>query len=427
MLSKVLRYLELGWPDSIDDDLRPYHNRRNELSLEQGCVNRIVIPSNLQPEVLEMLHEGHVGIVKTKSFARRYVYWPGIDKDIEQTVRVCNTCQRGPAPLHPWEFPNHPWSRVHVDYAGPLPGNKMVLVIIDAHSKWIDAFVTGTATSSATIEKLRISFSTHGLPDTVVSDNGTCFTSKEFKDFMEQNGVRHITVAPYHPSSNGLAEKAVNIVKDGLKHSDGTLESKLLRVLFKYRATPHTTTGETPSKLLMGRELKTPLDNLRPNLNSKVESKQQQQKEQHDKRAVQRVFSVGDLVYARNFGRGDTWLPGLLVAQTGPVSFVVELLQGGLVRKHQDQIRMRFTKDTATPGPFQLQEKQLPMPEIRDAPIVPNAPMICPPTVEVSTSIDSGTSTDGVPCLESELPSCPSPAPLRRSQRTPKPRVVLDL
>ncbi|KXJ09330.1 uncharacterized protein K02A2.6 [Exaiptasia diaphana] len=223
VLSKVLRYLELGWPDSIDDDLRPYHNRRNELSLEQGCVNRIVIPSNLQPEVLEMLHEGHVGIVKTKSFARRYVYWPGIDKDIEQAVRVCNT-----------------W---------PLPGNKMVLVIIDAHSKWIDAFVTGTATSSATIEKLRASFSTHGLPDTVVSDNGTCFTSKEFKDFMEQNGVRHITVAPYRPSSNGIAEKAVNIVKDGLKHSDGTLESKLLRVLFKYRATPHTTTRETPSKL----------------------------------------------------------------------------------------------------------------------------------------------------------------------------------
>ncbi|XP_020894181.1 uncharacterized protein LOC110233253 [Exaiptasia diaphana] len=189
---------------------------------------------------------------------------------------------------------------------------------------------------------------------------------------MEQNGVRHITVAPYHPSSNGLAEKAVNIFKGGLKHSDGTLESKLMRVLSKYRATPHTSTGETPSKLLMGRELKTPLDNLRPNLNSKVESKQQQQKEHHDKRAVQRTFSVGDLVYARNFGRGDAWLPGLLVAQTGPMSFFVELLQGGLVRKHQDQIRMRFTKDSATPGLLQLQETQLPLPEIRDALIVPD-------------------------------------------------------
>ena len=295
-------------------------------------LNRVVVLRNLQPEVLEMVPEGHVCIVKTKSFARLYVYWPGIDKDIEQNVSE------------------------HMIMRGPLPGNKTVLVIIDAHSNRIDESVTGTTTSSATIEKLRISFSTYGLPDTVVSDNGTCFTTKELKAFMEQNGIRHITVAPYHPFSNGLAEKAVNIVKDGLKHSDGNLESKLMQILFNYRATPHTATGETPSKLLMGRELKTPLDNLRPNLNSKVESKQQQQKEQHHKRAVQRTFFVGDLVYARNFGRGDAWLPILLVAQTGPVSFVVKLLQGGLVRKHQDQIRMRFTKDSATPGSLQLQE-----------------------------------------------------------------------
>ena len=135
---------------------------------------------------------------------------------------------------------------------------------------WIDAHITRTATSSATIEKMRISFSKCDLPDTVVSDNSTYFTSKEFEAFMEQNEVKHITVAPYHPASNGLAEKAVNIVKDGLRHSDGGLETKLMRVLFKYRTTPHPTTGETPSKLLMGRELKTPLDNLRPNLSSKA-------------------------------------------------------------------------------------------------------------------------------------------------------------
>ena len=145
---------------------------------------------------------------------------------------------------------------------------------------------------------MRISFSKYDLPDTVVSDNGTCFTSKEFEAFMEQNEVKHITVAPYHPASNGLAEKAVKIVKDGLRHSDGGLETKLMRVLFKYRTTPHTTTEETPSKLLMGRELKTPLDNLCPNLSSKVETRQLQKKAQHDKKAVQRSFSVGDLVYA---------------------------------------------------------------------------------------------------------------------------------
>ena len=390
---------------------------------------------NLRPKVLQMLHEGHVGIVKTKSFARRYAYWPGIDQDIEQNVRTSSVCQStrsspGTAPLHSWEFPDRPWSRVHVDYTGPLPGNKMILVIIDAHSKWIDAHITGTATSSATIEKMRISFSTYGLPDTVMSDNGTCFTSKEFEAFMEQNGVKHITVAPYHPSSNGLAEKAVNIVKDGLKHSERGLETKLMRILFKYRSTPHTTTVETPSKFLMGRKLKTPLDNLRPSLSSKVETRQLQQKAQHDKTAVQRSFSVGDLVYARNFRRGETWLPGILVAQTGPVSFIVEIMQGGLVRKHQDQVGMRFASQSIlkeTPLAPPPQETQLPcstphLPAPRDTSSMSNTDVICSPTAATSTSTSTcasaGTSTSSssdTPILERDSSTCPSPAPGRRS------------
>ena len=450
VLSQVLRHLEMGWPDTVEDALRPYLSRKNELSVEKGCIlwgTRVVVPMNLRRKVLQMLHKGHVGIVKTKSFAKRCVYWPGIDQDIEQTVRTCSVCQSsrsspGTAPLHPWEFLDRRWSRVHVDHARPLPGNKMILVIIDTHSKWIDAHITGTATSSAMIEKRRISFSTYGLPDTVVSDNGTCLTTKEFEALMEQNEVKHITVAPYHPSSNGLAEKAVNIVKDGLKHSEGGLETKLMRVLFKYRSTPHTTTGETPSKLLMGRELKTPLDNLRPSLSSKVETRQLQQKAQHDKTAVQRSFSIGNLVYARNFGRGETWLPGILVAQTGPVSFIVELMQGGLVRKHQDQVQMHFASQSIlkeTPSAPPPQETQLPcsIPHLlapRDTSSMSNTDVICSPTAATSTSTptraSAGTSTSSLsdaPILERDSSTCPSPGPVRRSQKTPKPWVILDL
>ena len=74
VLSQVLRHLEMGWPDTVEDALRPYLSRKNELSVEKGCIlwgTRVVVPMNLRPEVLQMLHEGHVGIVKTKSFARR--------------------------------------------------------------------------------------------------------------------------------------------------------------------------------------------------------------------------------------------------------------------------------------------------------------------------------------------------------------------
>lgn len=85
----------MGWPDTIKDDLRPYLSRRDELTLEKGCIiwgTGVVNVIELRRVVLQMLHNGHMGIVKTKSFAR-YIYWPGIDKDIEQTVRTCFNCQ----------------------------------------------------------------------------------------------------------------------------------------------------------------------------------------------------------------------------------------------------------------------------------------------------------------------------------------------
>ena len=141
------------------------------------------------------------------------------------------------APLHPWEFPGRPWSRLHIDYAGPVQG-KMISVIVDSYSKWIEAHVVTTATATATINKLRLTFATHGLPDIIVSDNGANFTSEEFAAFMKSNGIKHVRTAPHHPASNGLAERVVQTVKEGLRKQQGeTLEIRLAKVLFHHRLT----------------------------------------------------------------------------------------------------------------------------------------------------------------------------------------------
>ena len=94
-------------------------------------------------------------------------------------VSYCDGCPLQEAPLHPWEWPHKPWVRLHLDYAGLFLG-KMFLIVMDAHSKWMEAFPMNTSTSSANIEILRIAFATHGLPEIVVTDNGSNFASKEF-------------------------------------------------------------------------------------------------------------------------------------------------------------------------------------------------------------------------------------------------------
>ena len=116
-----------------------------------------------------------------------------LDSDIEKTAKSCLTCQENQkipakAPLHPWEWPDVPWFRLHADYAGPFCG-KMFLLVIDAHSKWLDVHCVQSATSAVTIDKLRSSFATHGIPNTLVTDNGSVFTSAEFEHFLRQNGV----------------------------------------------------------------------------------------------------------------------------------------------------------------------------------------------------------------------------------------------
>ena len=109
------------------------------------------------------------------------------------------------------------------------------------------------ATSKITIQHLRTVFAQFGIPDSIVTDNGTCFTSSEFEMFLTNNGIVHKKSAPYHPSTNGLAERAVQILKQGLKKNiEGCLSDRIARLMFTYHRTPHSTTGVSPAQLLIG-------------------------------------------------------------------------------------------------------------------------------------------------------------------------------
>ena len=193
-LSKLRRSLLSGSPPPDVPQLKPYKNRLAELTVHDGCLlwgTRVIVPPPGRSKILEQLHVGHPGTSRMKNLARSYVWWPGIDLEVEETVKRCDSCQRSlpaVAPLQPWEWPQRPWTRLHIDYVGPLRGH-MFLVTVDAHSKWMDVKAVKAATSSSTIEHLRSLFATHSLPELLVSDNGTVFTSSEFDEFLKQNGI----------------------------------------------------------------------------------------------------------------------------------------------------------------------------------------------------------------------------------------------
>ncbi|XP_060546776.1 gypsy retrotransposon integrase-like protein 1 [Pantherophis guttatus] len=314
-ISKVLDWVRRGWPKGpAPADLLPFFQRQNELSTQRGCLlwgNRVVVPEGLRCPVLAHLHNAHPGIVRMKGLGRSYVWWPGMDGDIEQWVATCPQCQASrpvspAAPSREWEVPRAPWARIHMDFAGPFQGHTF-LVVVDAYSKCVELALMHSTTTEAVIRVLEGLFATHGLPDTIVSDNGPQFTLAQFQRFVAKLGIRHTTMVPFHPAANGWAERAVRSAKEALSRLR-RLRTVLDRLHPAY--TPEITKGFTPHCW---------------------------------------AFTIGDPVYAQNFGTDNKWVPGHICQLTGPYSYRVQLEDGRIWRRHVNQLRRRMPLTTDLP------------------------------------------------------------------------------
>ena len=163
-------------------------------------------------------------------------------------------------PVHPWEWPSSPWQQIHIAFAIPYI-NSMFLVVVDAHSRWLEIERMNTTTLKTTIETLQKLVARYGITAQLVSDNGSQFTSEVFQQFLTKNGIKHITSGPCHPATNGLAECVVGSFKNAMKRETEvkSLNLKLGRLLLAHRNTPHSTTGEPLSQLFFERRLRTRL------------------------------------------------------------------------------------------------------------------------------------------------------------------------
>ncbi|UYV69834.1 hypothetical protein LAZ67_7000922, partial [Cordylochernes scorpioides] len=350
VLSLAKFYTQQGWPEKVADHLRPYFQRKLELTVDGECLvwgMRVVIPPSLRIKMLNCLHETHSGMNKMKAVARSHFWWPNLDTQIEFLVNKCRSCQQsqdGPnkGKWQPWRWSTRPWQRIHIDFANKE--NINLLIVVDSHSKWIEAIPMRETTTRKTIEQLRRLFSSYGLPEELVSDNGPQFTGSEMKGFLEGNGIKQTLIPAYHPQSNGLAERAVRTIKTALdknKRKIGdTIQDTLSKVLLAYRSTPHVTTGKTPSELFIGRALRTRVSLIHPSLASRVRDQQARQMK-YDRRTHLEEFQIDDLVWCKNFRGGDKWIPGKIVGKKGTRVYTI-LIHGQVKAYHRDQIRKRW-------------------------------------------------------------------------------------
>ncbi|XP_064482889.1 uncharacterized protein K02A2.6-like [Ornithodoros turicata] len=198
---------------------------------------------------------------------------------------------------HPWIPPSRPWSRVHLDYAGPFYGPNF-LMGVDTYSRWPEVTQMSSLSATELIKHLRRMFATHGLPEVIVTDNGTRFASAEMREFTKLNGIKHVFTPVYHPASNGSAERMVQTVKSGLSRLQGSdWECRLSRLLFSLRSTPSATTGKAPAEIMFGRRLRVRIDLLRPTNDDRQQNLELPM--------ATRWFNRGDAVFVRSYRGAD--------------------------------------------------------------------------------------------------------------------------
>ncbi|KRZ48256.1 Uncharacterized protein T02_15229 [Trichinella nativa] len=235
-----------------------------------------------------------------------------MDEDIEKTVNTRDVCQSSraampKAPVHSWETPNNPWSRLHIDFAGPFQG-KTFLIVVDTFSKWLEV-----------------------IPISEMSTRTNCPVSSGIKRTSREDG----------PHDKEALRKMVH----------GSWKQRLANFLFLQRVSPCATTGKSPTELLMKRRLRTVLDCIHPDIEVEaIEGNCDVIKP--DKQKI-RIFAPDDLVFARNYAHGPKWCPATIVAPTGPVFYKVRTTDGQLWKRHLDQLRKRHpsievTEDTET-------------------------------------------------------------------------------
>lgn len=374
VLSLVYNYVKRNkWPNKMSSEIKFYFRVRNSLAAEDNKLfygDRLVIPSKLRGGTLSLLHSmNHLGIVKMKCMARSYVWWPCIERNIENFIKQCHICQSTMnIPKEKvnsrWYSCEYPFQRIHLDFF--YFAKFQFLILVDAFSKYPDVIPLRSNTAEKLITILENFFATFGLPGEIVTDNGPPFGSFKFVSFCKKYGIKVSKSPPYHPQSNGLAERYVQTVKkvlkkNFLKNKNMDMQQVVSKFLFNQRNTPINKSLQTPSDLIFSFKPKIVLDNLNnKNQNTKNISKTVQTEQTNNfikpKNGLNAInsfknikFREGEKILFKTDFRNDyvNWIPGIFLKELSALTCLIKI-QSKVRIVHFNQIKKYNNKTNNT-------------------------------------------------------------------------------
>lgn len=352
-LQLLSQYVHSGWPEhraqvpSLAATFWPY---REDIHIEDDIVlrsNRVVVPLLMRKTVLKHLHAAHVGKVKMKTRARATVFWPKINDDIDHVCDSCSECQASKPrnrkmPMMSHEIPKLPWERVGMDLF--THDSKMYIIMVDFYSFYFEVQEMKSTNANQVKNFCMKVFATHGLPVTVVSDNGPPFGSHEFNAFLENLQICHVTSSPYHPRSNGMAERAVQEAKKLLRRTSTVQE--FYCALLEWRNTPRDAVLKSPVQRLMSRQTRTLLPCATEQYTPVVVPPETVRKRLSEIRQQQKIFynrgtqQLPELAPGTNVTVYDTtkesWSPAIILGRSpAPRSYIVSTPEGSYTRTRE--------------------------------------------------------------------------------------------
>ena len=408
------KYISDGFPENSSDfpkRLRKFWSYRDELSIDDGVIlkdRRAFIPQPLRGYYLAKIHEGHQGVTKCQLRARGSIYWPGIDKDIADTVAGCTLCQthqasRPQLPNMPLaaELPQVPWHTLSADIFTLDSVN--YLVIADYYSRYPIVERLSSPSSSQEVATLcGRAFSMFGVPTTLITDNGPHFIGRAFHDMTKRFCIHHRTSSPHHPQSHGFIERTIRTVKACLRKSTQETEMALLSL----RVTPVDATTPSPAELLFGRKIGSTLP-------TKIDPPSQYRRPQA--KAIDQEteeLPLGTPIYYQDVA-SKTWLPGSIVGiGPEPRSYTVQCTdRGTYLRRNRALIRRRpisISHPPTAPSSTSMQHSRL------------ASANVCPDAIN-SQDIPSQQDTSSQTQPHTPLPQRPHTLPQSQSPTPPTP------